>query len=164
MMAASWINSITGPLKAAGEMAQGLVEIRDTVKFGDAIIKLQAQIMTAQQGALAAQEHEASMAEEIRSLKGRVDDLEAWDIEKQRYHLTKLPPGAFVYALEDEESGTEPLHYLCTNCFENQKKSILQSEGPDSGVEKFRCNTCGAEVQAGTWEPPPRLVISDGDY
>ena len=37
------------------ETAKGLIEVRDTVKFGNAIVELQAQIMTAQQGAFTAQ-------------------------------------------------------------------------------------------------------------
>ncbi len=35
------------PLNAAGDVAKGLVDIRDLVKLGEAIIKLQAQILSA---------------------------------------------------------------------------------------------------------------------
>jgi hypothetical protein len=72
----TWISAITSPLKTAGEIAQGLVNVRDQIKLGDTVIKLQAQILAAQQGASAAQAHETEMAEEIRGLKTRVAELE----------------------------------------------------------------------------------------
>jgi hypothetical protein len=51
----AWIDAITSPLKAASETVQGLVQVRDQIKFGDEVIKLQTQILAAQQGASSAQ-------------------------------------------------------------------------------------------------------------
>lgn len=75
-MAVSWADAIMSPLKAAGDVAKGLVDIRDTVKFGEAVIKLQGQILSAQQGALSAQSREAELGDEIRDLKARVAEVE----------------------------------------------------------------------------------------
>ena len=105
------------PLKSAGETAKGLVEIRDTVKFGNAIIELQAQIMAAQQGASAAQARETAMAEEIRDLKERMAELEAWETENQRYELTDFGGDTFAYALKPGVEPGEPLHRLYAACF-----------------------------------------------
>ena len=97
---AGWVDAIMLPLNAAGDVAKGLVDIRDTAKFKDAVIKLQAQILSAQQGALTAQARETQMAEEIRALKAHVAEIEAWAAQKERYELKELRPGVFVYALK----------------------------------------------------------------
>ena len=101
---ANWLGAIMDPLKSAGEMAKELVDIRDTVKFGNAVVELQAQIMAAQQAAFSAQEREAAMAEEIRNLKTRMAELETWDTEKQRYQLTDFGSGTFAYLLKPDIS------------------------------------------------------------
>ncbi len=145
----SLIDSITNPLKTAGETAQKLMSLRDTAKFGDAVIELQAQIMAAQQGALAAHQREATMAEEIRDLKSRMVELEAWDAEKQRYQLTELPPGVFVYRLKPDMQGSEPMHSICEKCYQNGKKSILHSRGKWSGVEHLKCHSCDVGIDTG---------------
>lgn len=150
---ASWIDAITGPLKTAGEVAQGLVEVRDTLKFSDAVIKLQAQILAAQQGAMSAQAHQTAMAEKVRELESKVASFEAWETQKHRYQLQRLDPGGFVCALKPDMAGGEPLHYVCPKCFENRKRSILQSHGPSHGIETFECLECGAKIRSGRSQP-----------
>ena len=113
------------------------------------IIELQAQIMAAQQGALAAHQREAAMAEEIRGLKTRMAEMETWDREKERYQLTELPPGVFVYTVKEEARGNEPPHKLCANCFQQKRKSFLNSDEPTSGITRLHCPSCGFEDHIG---------------
>ncbi len=144
---ASLIDSITNPLKTAGETVQKLIGLRDTAKFGDAIVELQAQIMAAQQGALAAHQRETVMAEEIRDLEKEVARFEAWDTEKERYELKEIASGQFAYALKEKESGSEPPHMLCANCYGQNQKSILQTEVRDPGQHKvLLCQHCDSDL------------------
>ena len=152
---ASLIDSITNPLKTAGETAQKLISLRDTAKFGDAIIELQAQIMAAQHGALAAQQREAAMAEEIRGLKTRMAELETWDAEKQRYELTDFGSGTFAYLLKSDMSSGEPEHRLCTACYQKGHKSILQFRyRTATKQDKFACPVCKTNVLLGEYSEP----------
>ena len=152
----SLIDSITNPLKTAGETAQKLISLRDTAKFGDAIIELQAQIMAAQHGALAAQAREAAMAEEIRGLKTRMAELEAWDAEKQRYELTDFGSGTFAYALKPSMCGAEPPHRICEACYQKGHKSILQFQFKvATGQDKYACPACKTEFDLGEYRDPP---------
>ena len=153
---ASLIDSITNPLKTAGETAQKLISLRDTAKFGDAIIELQAQIMTDRQGALAAHQREATMVEEIRDLKTRMAELEAWDAEKQRYKLTDFGSGTFAYALKPDMSGGEPEHRLCAACYQKGRKSILQfRHQTTTRQDKYACPACKTNVLLGEYNDPP---------
>jgi Zn finger protein HypA/HybF involved in hydrogenase expression len=145
---ANWVDAVMSPLKAAGDMAQGLIEIRDTVKFGDAVIKLQAQIMAAQQGAFAAQAAQASMADEIRDLKKHMTELEAWEAQKQRYELSEISTGVFAYVLKRAMRGSEPVHCICSECYQQAHMSILQIVRNTYGSVTLRCPRCKTEFYA----------------
>ena len=161
----SWIDSITNPLKAAGETAQKLIELRDTAKFGDALIELQAQIIAAQQGALAAQAREAAMSEEIRDLKARMAELEAWDAEKQRYKLHDFGGETFAYILKEEESNGEPMHRICANCYQQGHRSILQFKYTTGyQQDKYNCPACGKDFLFGVRHSPPMPERAISDY
>ena len=153
---ANLLSAVLDPLKSAGDTAKGLVEIRDTAKFGGAIIELQAQILTAQQGALAAQEREATLAEEIRSLKEQVAKLEAWETEKQRYQLTDFGGGTFAYLLKPDMSESEPEHRICAACYEKRQKSILQFRGETAyQQDHYVCPACKTDFHFGERGNPP---------
>ena len=86
-MANNVIESITSPLKAASDIASGLINLRDTIKFGEAVTNLLGQIVAAEQGALAAQQRETQMADEIRGLRESLDQLKRWEVVKAQYEL-----------------------------------------------------------------------------
>ncbi len=152
---ASWLGAIMDPLKSAGEMAKELVDIRDTVKFGNAVVELQTQILAAQQAAFSAQERETAMAEEIRDLKTRVADLETWDAEKQRYELTDFGSGTFAYLLKPNMSSGEPEHRLCAACYQKGHKSILQFRHQTATrQDKYACPVCKTDVLLGEYSEP----------
>ena len=82
---AAWLHTITSPLNAASQAVQKLIETRDLVKFGDTFRELLAEIIAAQQGALAANLREAALLERIGNLEKEVTRFETWEREKQRY-------------------------------------------------------------------------------
>ena len=146
----NWLSAVMDPLKSAGETAKGLIDIRDTVKFGNAVIELQAQILAAQQGAFTAQARESALAEEVRDLKARMAELETWDAEKQKYQLEQVHSGALAYVLKPEADTGEPPHWLCAACYQHGKKSLLQEYGRDprdDSYKLFGCPDCGGRIR-----------------
>jgi hypothetical protein len=144
---ANWADGILSPLKAASGLVQEAIEIRDEIKLRDTIIKLSAQIMAAQSGALAAQSDQLSLLDEIRSLKEKVVELEAWNTEKGRYKLTDLGRGLKTYTLKEGMENGEPPHHLCANCYNEGHKSVLQTEIRVPGrSEVLVCHRCGADL------------------
>jgi len=138
---AQMIDALLAPLKTATDTAKGLIEVRDAVKWGEISADLYAQIYAAYQGAIAAQQQQAAMLEENRSLGERIAQLENWETEKQRYVLQQLPTGTFAYALKPEYAHGEPPHYLCANCYQVGKKRILQTSGL-----MLVCHDCGSQI------------------
>jgi hypothetical protein len=156
---AGFIESITSPLKSAGDLVQGIAEIHDAVKLGELQVKLQAQIMSALMGATAAQNHELAMGDEIRELKARVVELETWEAEKKRYQLHQLPPGVFVYSLKPELAGGEPPHQVCERCYQQGNKSILHQDEQRNGIYHLICNGCGTKLSVGHFRMPPMQQV-----
>jgi hypothetical protein len=139
----AWLDAITSPLKAASESVQKLIEIRDLIKFGDALGKLQAQILAAQQGALAAYERELTLLARVSQLEKEVASFDTWKREKQRYERKHLGWGAFAYMLKKAERGHEAPHWVCTNCYEHRHIATMQF-GLLKGVEEMTwfCPSC----------------------
>lgn len=141
---ASWVQAVTDPLKAAGDLAQGLMDLRDITKLGGVVVKLNAEIIAAQRGALTAQQNEAAMADEIRQLKAEIVRFEDWDSRKQRYELKDHGNGVAAYALKEGVQPPEMAHSACPDCYEERKRTILQTESYDVGrAQALVCQVCG---------------------
>jgi hypothetical protein len=134
--------------KAAFDIAKGLKDIHDGTLRNAAVIELQEQILTAQ----AAQ---SALIERIRELEKEVASFEKWDAEKEKYELKQISGlGAFAYMLKPDARGTAPAHWLCTQCYENRKRSVIQ---PLAGLGIFslwKCAGCAAEFRTYESERP----------
>lgn len=148
-MAAELITGL-GVFKTLMDMAKGLKGINDATVRNGAIVELQEKI-------LAAQEQQAALVQRVRDLEKQVTEFEAWDREKERYELTDFGCGTFAYVLKPSMANGETPHRICAHCYQQRRKSILQSHGRfSSGREKVDCPACGKETWLGcvTSTPP----------
>ena len=79
---------------------------------------------------------------EIHHLKKEIICFETWENQKSRYKLYSPWANAIVYAITEANSNGEPPHWLCTQCFDNRKRSFLNARRNKSGCEEFFCS-CG---------------------
>lgn len=140
------IQSTISGLKTASDIARSLLELKSISDIQGKVIELQSSILAAQSSALAANSDQAAMAEEIRALKKELADVKAWEAEKLRYELKALESGVFAYALKSEASATEPPHWLCSRCYNEGRKSLLQSDGDQWGSTKYLCHLCQSSI------------------
>jgi hypothetical protein len=77
----------------------------------------------------------------LLDLQDEVRRVERFQGEAKRYVLEKTDMGSFVYQLKRGDEQGEPLHCLCTACYEKQVKSILQP----AGFNTLGCPNCGAK-------------------
>jgi hypothetical protein len=122
--------------KAMFDLAKGLKDINDATIRNTVVIELQEQILTAQ----AAQ---SDLIERVRDLEKEVADLKAWEGEKEKYELKPLGHrGGTAYTLRPEKQGTEPPHWICAQCYDDGKRSILQPFGLSAQTQKcYRCQS-----------------------
>src|SRR6266446_1373235 len=125
-----------GAVKAAFDIAKGLKDINDGTIRNTAIIELQEKILSAQIA-------QSALVDRIRELEKEVADFETWDAEKEKYELKAVPRDGFAYMLKREARGSEPPHWLCTQCFQARKRSIMQRLPSHATRDNtFKCPAC----------------------
>jgi hypothetical protein len=136
-----------GALKTASEIAKTLIDMDDKVALNDLAIKLQSQILTAQEAAISAQGR-------IQELESLVRASDEWKEQKDRYKLVDYGAGTFAWQLRTECSNGEPAHRLCPKCFEQRKRAILQFKNRTYAHQDFYvCNSCDTEFFFGAYNP-----------
>ena len=95
---------------------------------------------------MALQAQHAALVNELEAVKKRLADAEDWAAERARYELSEISPRVFAFAVKESMRGTEPPHLLCANCFQQSKKSLLQSKGTVLEIETLNCPACRAEI------------------
>jgi hypothetical protein len=134
-----------GKLKAAYDLAKDLVNLHDATVRQGKVAELQRQILDAQESALDANQERATLMETITELKGKVAQLEAWNTEKERYKKVEVAKGLIAYALKEGMESGEPVHYACTDCYSDNRISILKSETVVPGrYPVLSCHRCGS--------------------
>jgi len=123
-------------------------------------VELQQIILAAQSSALSAQSEQFSLIERIRQLEKEIADVKAWETTKERYDLEEVASGIFTYVLKPGVEPPEPSHWICTKCYEDGRRSILQLKGTYYGQRHYTCFHCDKEIAipGGDDERPRPLV------
>jgi hypothetical protein len=114
-------------LKVAADMAVGLSKLHTSAEVDAKAIELQRVILSLLGNAVSAQVEQSSMIQRISDLEEEIRRAKAWEETKQHYKLRQPRPGTFVYTFQDQGENSEPVHWICANCYEESKKSILQA-------------------------------------
>ena len=123
-------------LQTAFNLAKGMKDLNTAVAINSAVIELQENILSAQQA-------QAALTKRIDDLEKQVADFEKWDAEKEKYELKEIYPQTFALANKPNAERPEPPHLVCTKCFEDRKKYILQK----SSAVHLTCPHCKTIVQ-----------------
>ncbi|MBF8177687.1 hypothetical protein [Herminiimonas contaminans] len=144
------IGGALGSLKAAGDIAKTLLDIRNTSEVATKVAGIQSALLDAQYSLLEANAAQSALIEKVRDLKEEIVRMKTWDNEKVRYKLHSPQPGIITYALQESHSNGEPPHYICTNCYQDGRKSLLNQK-PDgkTGDYYFACPSCPSSQPTG---------------
>ncbi len=148
-MDATTIAAAIGGLRTAGDIARSILDLKIDSEISEKVIELQRQILSAQEAALSTQQLQMELLETKRQLEKEIADLKAWDRERENYELKDIARGTFAYVPKPNPNTSEPFHWLCTNCFETRKKSILQagqSGGSNSRDRAYHCGLCSNTI------------------
>ncbi|MFZ7230935.1 hypothetical protein ACLSZN_02480 [Avibacterium avium] len=124
-------------LKAIGETSSKTLEVTQIA------IQLQGLVLSLQSDLLTLQSAKADLEAEISQLR-------KFEIEKDEYSPFQFPTGAFVYRSNKgiaNANGEIVFHYLCANCFNAGRKSILQPSAVEGYFEMLTCHHCSAKYQ-----------------
>jgi hypothetical protein len=150
------INAAISSLKSAKDISQVLLNVKEGIEIQTTVIELQSKILAAQGSAIETQAQLSDLHRELATKESELQHFKSWETEKARYALTEVSPSIFVYAIRSDSRGEEPVHWLCSICFTNDKKSILQLESEVHGVKFYRCHGCKSGIRDSSAEKPPR--------
>lgn len=126
--------------KAAFDIAKGVGALKTEAAVNGAIIEIQRHVVEAQQGLSASLRTIEDLEKEILRLKD-------WSAEKQSYELADTGQGSLAYKLKEGLELPQPSHWICPQCYEDGKKSILKHETlPVGRTQTLVCHRCGFDV------------------
>jgi hypothetical protein len=157
------ISAIAASLNTAANIAKAMKDLHDASIVQGKVIELQGAILEAQQSLFSANQERAALVEKISSAEKKITELEAWSAEKQRYQLTNIGDGTFAYALKAGVSNGEPAHYICANCYEQSKKSVLHHMHSPGGMHVVSCPGCSAKLGIRHGYQAPSYIQSEED-
>ena len=106
----------------------------------DEIFALSERFSSIQVGLLAAQQQAIELTDRCRKLEDELKRVKDWEAEKAGYIRQNVGhAGEIAYKPKSPEPGTD--HLLCANCFEDGRKSYLQTHGV-----KWKCPRCPTSI------------------
>lgn len=136
------ISAAIASTKTALDIAKAAHELSNFNELVAALSEVNAKLMQATAVALASQEKQSELTDEIAILKDKIRKNEDWEAQMQRYQLIQFPTGALVYAVKPGMEQGQPTHYLCASCVDKRQKSTLQPH-----ARSLRCNVCSLYFQ-----------------
>lgn len=131
-----------GSIKTALDMLKGVRALKSETDINLAVIEIQRILLEAQAAAIDDRERQMGLLDRIAKLEAKQAAREEWKDEMRRYRLTEISDGRFAYVLVEEMANDEPSHKLCVKCFNEGRKSILQTLNKHSGGESVWCQHC----------------------
>lgn len=124
-----------------GKLGDGVSKERPEVisQLYDSVLDIQQQLLTAQSS-------ESDLLSRCRALEEEIARARDWEAETTCYILRRVDGGVVRQLKVGHDSGN-PSHWLCANCFEEQRKSYLQKH-PDivDGGHFWKCPRCSTAV------------------
>ena len=145
MMDVTAIGGTISAFKNAADLVRKLgdrvpTEAREAIaQLNDSVLEMQGQL-------LAAQSRESELLARSRALEEQIAHARGWQVETARYVLRAVA-GGVVRELDVADASGEPSHWLCANCFEEQRKAYLQRDPKVvDGVYLWKCPRCSTAV------------------
>lgn len=141
MVIAEGFALITG-IKTTIDNVQKLKSSYDAATIMEAQSDILEQLFAIRMDALTLQEHHLAIIHEKEELIKKLMQFEQWEKTKTKYELKEIRTGRFAYAPKESQQSEEPCHWLCTQCWEDGKKSILQETQSDYNTIDYVCPRC----------------------
>jgi hypothetical protein len=129
-------------IKVASDLTTLVLNTKVNNAVTQKAIELQSAIISLQSAIMSIQTENQKLLAENDSLKQQLVNIEDWNAEAQKYNLTDIGGGVFVHAIKPGQTESGPSHWLCTHCYHNRKKSLLQRGEMTHRGWKYYCPNC----------------------
>jgi len=155
------ISTSLAALKSMAEFAKLIISSKVDAAVREKAIELQSIIISLNSDMFSMQAQYGAVLQANQALEQKIAELEQWETEAARYELKEIVPAVFVYAIKPESATAEPSHWICPDCYQNKRKSILQRKTKTRLGTIYACLSCGAQIVDHT-KPLPAPVSWSG--
>ncbi|MHB1051198.1 MAG: hypothetical protein ACYC09_14055 [Bacteroidota bacterium] len=156
-MALAEISTALASVKTVTEIAKGILSLNKDVAVNEKAAELISTILLLQRDLISLQSDYADLLKTKENLLEELKQFNTWAKIESLYKLEEVSNGKYVYAPIDKELKNEPLHWLCSNCWEDKRKSIYQMTYDGANHKTFTCPRCKNEFQIQNGERGPAL-------
>ena len=141
------VTTALSTITALGELTKLIVSGKVDSEVKAKAAELNNSILSLQGTLFSLQTQNQELLQAKHNLENQLVEISNWNKQASRYELHELCPGVFVYALKENENDSEPAHYICPNCYQENRRSILQSKQKHWSGTKHVCSnpSCNAE-------------------
>lgn len=128
-------------------MSTGILDMSKGTNINPKLRELDTVILSLTSQLLSIQKDQSALLRIKDDIEKELLDLKEWNVEKSRYELKKLETGVFVYSPKQNIASSVPDHWLCANCYNDNKKSILQPMNVRMVDACHFCPTCKTKYE-----------------
>lgn len=145
----TFIQSTISGIKTATDIAKSIMDIKNDAEINKKISEVNETLLAAQESAISTYNEYSSALQRRDEAEKEIMRIKNFEHEKERYALTPIIDGlAVVYALKESVNEGDPPHWICTNCYEDSKRSILQHRKSREGFVLIVCPRCLSEIHS----------------
>lgn len=149
------ISDAVNTLKTASDMASSAKAIEDLAALKKKLADMSGLILAAHSAVVSTQAQLMGMMQENFDLQSKLSKVEQWEDTASRYLLKDFGGNTYAYELKAELADNEAHHLICPNCFQTERKSILQfSHDTPTHQRLFKCRACSEEFALGFRSEP----------
>jgi Zn finger protein HypA/HybF involved in hydrogenase expression len=152
------ISAAVSSAKVALDIAKAAHGLSNYNELVAAVSEVNSKLVDATVVTLASLEKQAALTNRINELEIRLKEVESWENQINRYKLHSFASSALAHKLEESMQNGEPMHYLCTTCINQRKKTILQPRDV-----RLYCPVCDKSIVTRE-EPPIDYSPSEGSW
>jgi hypothetical protein len=150
------ISAALSSIKIASEMAKGILSLNKDVAVNEKAAKLLSVIISLQHNIMSLQSEYGELLKSKDNLENKLKEYETWKVTESQYKLEEISHGVFVRVPNNSHPYPEPKHWLCTNCWQDKKKSILQLRWKmKNGIDAYECPRCKSVINDRSHPKPP---------
>jgi hypothetical protein len=141
------ITAAISSVKTATTIVKGLINLSKDVAVKQKAAELLGVILSLQNGLSSLRSDYDQLLESKRGVEKQLKEFYNWSETESRYKLEEVHTSIFVYSPKESKKRKQPIHWLCTNCWEDRKKSILQCDYKHSKGASYTCPRCKTPIK-----------------
>jgi len=137
-------------LNAVSKIAQGVMSLKTMAEVQSVAIDLNQKIISAQNDIFAAQAAQSGLVQKLHNLEEQIAEMRHWEEQKKNYRLAEpWGGGGLVYGVKESCKQSEGPHWICTKCYDDGRRSILNPIKDAKFYIVMTCPTCKAQIHTG---------------